>query len=467
MKRVVIVGGGITGLAAAYRLEQHPGGLAITLVEAENRLGGKILTERFEGFIVEGGPDCFLSRKPRGTGLCEELGVTGRLQGRNEHRRATYVVRDGALHPLPEGLSGMIPTDLDALESSTLLTEEGRARLKQEPALPPRAGSGDESVASFASRRLGTEAYERLVEPLLSGIYAGDGAQLSLAATFPQLRRLELEHGSLIGGLLATAANGGSSPATQPYPPFVSFRSGMGELVETLVQRLRRTTILTGSRVTSVARDGATGGYSLLLDGDRRIQADALLLATPAYVTASLVNDLDPELAAAHRAIPYASTATVSLAYREDELPAPLDGFGYLVPRAEGRDVLACTWSSTKWEGRAPGGYALIRVYLGRYGGADILREPDDHLLDLALDEVRRTMGIEATPIFQRLYRWPRSMPQYTIGHLERLARIESRLAKNPGLFLAGAAYRGVGIPDCILSGEYAAEAAMSYLRPR
>jgi oxygen-dependent protoporphyrinogen oxidase len=238
----------------------------------------------------------------------------------------------------------------------------------------------------------------------------------------------------------------------------------MAELIESLLERLARTTILTGTGVAAIQTNGSH--YTVILENGHSSTAGALILATPAFITAQLVANLDPVLAQAHAAIPYASSATVSLAYRATDLLRPLDGYGYVIPRVEDTDVVACTWTSSKWIGRAPAGYALLRLYLGRYGRRDVLEDGDEALVDLARAELRQTMGITAQPYCQRIYRWPRGMPQYTLGHLDRLAQIETRLQEQPGLFLAGAAYRGVGIPDCIHSGEAAAQAAVNYLRP-
>lgn len=446
--KVVVVGGGIAGLAAARRLESLISDAEIVLVERTERLGGKLLTEKVNGFVVEGGADSFLSRKERGVGLCEELGLEEELIGRHAENARSFVRRGGDLHPLPEGLTGMIPTDLDALAESALLSPEGRARLAAEVDLPPAPPGGDESIASFVSRRLGREVYEALVEPLMTGIYGGDGEQLSLQATFPNLRTLELEHGSLMRGLLA------QSPQPSGYPPFVSLRSGLGTLVTVLAERLERTRLLTGRAVVRLRRSST--GFEIELEAGELLGADAVVVAVPAFAAAGLLANIDPELAEVHAYIPYASSAVVSLAYRREDVDHPLDGYGYVVPRAEDSDVLACTWTSSKWEDRAPGGYALVRVYAGRFGGRDVVGDPDDDLVSLAREEVR-LLALEAEPTLVRIHRWPLGMPQYTLGHPERLERIDAALADHPGLALAGAAYRGVGIPDCIHSGEEAA----------
>ena len=447
--KIVVVGGGLSGLASAHRLGSLLPEAKIVLVERAERVGGALLTERTDGFVIEGGPDSFLSRKERGVGLCEELGLAGALVGRKPENARSYVRHGSELHLLPDGLTGMIPTDLDSLGASTLLSAAGRERLSAEVDLPPEPSGADESIATFVTRRLGAEAYERLVEPLMTGIYGGDGAQLSLQATFPNLRALELEHGSLIRGLLAQSEAGACA-----YPPFVTLTSGVQALTERLFERVRRTVVLTGRTV--LALHSSENGYELKLDGGERIQADGVVVAIPAFAAADLLAELDHELAAAHAEIPYSSTVVVSLAYRAEDIAHPLAGYGYVVPRAAGSEVLACSWTSSKWEGRAPKDFALIRVFAGRFGGRDVTSDSDGGLIALAREELR-LLDIDATPSLCCVHRWPRGMPQYVLGHPERLERIDAALADHHGLALAGAAYRGVGIPDCIHSGEEAA----------
>jgi protoporphyrinogen/coproporphyrinogen III oxidase len=448
--KVVVVGAGIAGLAAARQLEALLPAAEVALVEWTYRPGGKLLTERVDGFVVEGAADSFLSRKPRGVGLCEELGLADELIGRRAENARSYVRVGRELHPLPEGLTGMIPTDLDALETTALLSDEGRARVAAEAEVPPEPEGEDESIASFVTRRLGHEAYEHIVEPLMTGIYGGDGEQLSLRATFPQLRALELEHGSLLRGLAASGPTGEST-----HPPFVSFRGGMQVLVDRLEASLERAEIHSWR---PQAIRATAGGYAV--DCGHVVETDGVVLAAPAFAAARLVEGLDPELAELLAAIPYASSAIVTLAYRCDDVPHPLDGYGYVVPAAERSDVLACTWSSSKWDGRAPDGHALIRVYVGRFGGEDASRFGEDRLVSLAREELR-LLGVKAEPHRFWIHRWPRGMPQYVLGHPERLERIDEAIARHPGLALAGAAYRGVGIPDCVHSGEEAARSVV------
>jgi oxygen-dependent protoporphyrinogen oxidase len=447
--RVVVVGGGIAGLAAARRLETLVPEAEIVLVERDVALGGKLRTEHVDGFLIEAAPDSFLSRKERGVGLCDELGLGDELIGRRPEHHGSFVRRGDELHPLPEGLTGMIPTSLDALDESDLLSPAGKERFAAEPDVPPAPGDEDESVASFVSRRFGREAYEALVEPLMTGIYGGDGEQLSLQATFPQLRARELEHGSLLHGLAA--------PPPSDRPPFVSLRGGMGALAKGLVDRFERTRFAVGRAAARVSP-----GFEVELTNGETIGADGVVVATPAFVTSELLAGLDSELAAAHAEIPYASSAVITLAFSRADV-VPLDGYGYVVPRSEGSDVLACTWSSQKWESRAPEHAVLLRVYAGRFGGRDVTEDPDDALIALARGELA-FLGVAAEPALTRVHRWPRGMPQYVLGHPERVARIDEALRAHPGLALAGAAYRGVGIPDCIQSGEAAADSVVRAL---
>jgi oxygen-dependent protoporphyrinogen oxidase len=461
-QRLVIVGGGIAGLASAYFATKRLPDAEITVLESGPGWGGKIVTERValgdRRFIIEGGPDTFLSTKPYATALCRELGLGNRLHGTNPSARSTYVLKQGRLLPLPEGLAMMVPTSVQAMLRTRLVSWPGKARLALDLILPARPVNGDESLGAFIGRRLGREAYENLIEPLLSGIYAGDGDRLSLASTFPYLRDLELKHGSLARGALAARQRSGhdGDAARGWRSAFLTPTTGLAEIVEALVTYLQGhgVSLCLNTRARSVSRSGA--GYAVETDKLSTLDADALILAAPAYANSALLSRLDPPLADALDSIPYASTATISLVYPKAALPRPLDGYGYVIPRNEGRAALACTWTSTKFPHRAPEGYALVRVFVGR-AGQDI---PWDQasLLEIARDEMRATMGITAEPLLARVFAWDRAMPQYNLGHPETLKTIEAALAHYPGLALAGNAYRGIGIPDCIRSGELAME---------
>ncbi|MGH7149786.1 MAG: protoporphyrinogen oxidase [Planctomycetota bacterium] len=454
---VAIVGGGITGLAAAQRLAER--GASFLLLEAEERLGGKIRTERVEGFVLEGGPDCFLSIKPAGLALCRALGIEDRLQGTDPAFARAFVKRKGRLHELPEGMSGLVPSRILPLLTTPLLSPLGRLRAAVEPLVPARRTGADETIASFASRRLGRETYEWLVEPLLSGIYAGDGRALSLEATFPQLAALERERGSLLRAMVRRPRSGrGTVP-----PPFVTPRGGLGEIVEAVASRLPRESLRLGAAVERLEEEG--DGFRLHLAGGEGIACDSVLLATPAFAAAKTLGPLDADLARALSEIPFVSTATVSLAFPAPAVPRRLDGYGYLSPRAEGGPLVACTWTSNKFPARVPAGHVLVRLFLGRAGMEGVLRREDEELLAFARRELEALFGISAPPSLERVFRWPRGMPQYTVGHRARLERIERLLAGHPGLHLAGCSYRGVGIPDCIASGWGAADAVLRSAR--
>jgi oxygen-dependent protoporphyrinogen oxidase len=471
--RLIIIGGGIAGLSAAYYATKKLPNAEITLIEADSRWGGKISTERvdFDGgrFIVEGGPDTFLATKPWGVALCKEIGLGERLHGTNPNKKNTYVLNKGRLLPLPDGLAMMIPSDVSSILRSRLISWLGKTRMGLDFLLPAKNVNGDESLGAFISRRLGREAYENLIEPLMSGIYAGDGDQLSLASTFPYLRDLEIKYGSLARGALEMRKQSNGKSLQGSRSAFLTPTTGLAEIVEALVENLKsKVTLRLNTRVTAVTRNVERGTWHVTLDtetlGAETLETDGLILATPAYVSGTLLASFDPELASTLQSIPYASTATVSLAYRLSDVPRELDGYGYVIPRREGRKALACTWTSTKFPHRAPEGYALIRVFAGRAGQP--LTPPPlpqgegqgvrEQLLELAKEELKLTLGITAEPLLSRVFMWEKAMPQYNLGHPEKSKQIDAALEKHPGLALAGNGYRGIGIPDCIRSGEEA-----------
>ncbi len=482
MNRMVIIGGGIAGLSAAYYAKKKTPDTHITLIESDSRWGGKLITDRaaFEGgqFIIEGGPDSFLATKLFATALCKELGLGERLQGANPNQKNTYVLHRNKLEPLPDGLAMMIPTNVQAILKSRLVSWFGKARMGLDFILPPHARNGDESLGAFVSRRLGREAYENLIEPLMSGIYAGDGDALSLASTFPYLRDLEIKYGSLARGALAMRKQSNGKSIQGSRSAFLTPTAGLAEIIEALVSYLKEhdADLQLNTQVATIARRtpdtlrephrscrdqrrhaGARrqgNAWNVTLDTGEALEADSVILATPAFVSGTLLVSLDPPLASDLKSIPYASSATVSLAYRQSDLPRPLDGYGYVIPRREGRKALACTWTSTKFPHRAPDGYALIRVFVGR-AGQDIPWNEND-LFALAKEELNLTLGITAEPILSRIFMWDKAMPQYNLGHPELLKHIDDALENHPGLALAGNGYRGIGIPDCIHSGELA-----------
>ena len=458
----MIVGGGITGLAAAHRLADT-GGMRWLLVERESRLGGKVITDRTGGYVIEGGPDCFLASKPGGVELCRELGIDSRLTGTSPAFRRTYVRRDGRLHELPVGITGLVPSRLGPLLSTSILSVPGRVRACLELLVPPRRDGAEESIADFVIRRFGRETYDWLVEPLLSGIFAGDGRALSLPATFPQLADVEQTHGSIIRMMLATRnrpAQGDGTNGRLTTHCFVTPREGMAELVEAVERRLPMHALRRGISVLGLRP--AHAGFVATLDDGTVVKTGAVILAVPAFVAADLVEPFDRALAEPLREIPFVSTATVSVAFAADAVPRRFDGYGFVSPRAGGGPVVACTWTSNKFPARVPEGGVLIRFFLGRAGNEAVAQAADDEIKRLIRGELALLHGITTEPARWHIYRWPNGIPQYTLGHERRLARIETAAARYPGLLLAGASYRGVGIPDCITSGRAAADRAVA-----
>ncbi|MEZ4699853.1 MAG: protoporphyrinogen oxidase [Rhodothermales bacterium] len=463
-KTVAVIGGGISGLSAAYYLERLAADkgqdLRVILIESEREVGGKIDTIRQDGFTIERGPDIFLARKPDGVRLCKAIGLEQDIIGTNPdpQRSGSRIFFKGELYPLPEGLSGLVPARLGPLARSPLLSAAGKMRAALDYVLPARFNDDDESVGSFITRRLGQQAFNRLVDPLLGGIYGGDGDTISLMATFPQLRRLEREHGGILRGLQATPA---SKPEEDALTPFVSLAGGMRTLPQTLASKLHD--VRTGQRVTAIARRKTK--YALSIDGARAVTCDAFVAATPSFATAELLRPWAPEISKRLDAIPYGSMAIVFLAYKASDVPHPLNAYGYITPREEGRPIRACTWMSTKIPSRAPEGHVLLRLFIGGSTGSPNLNDTSDtDFVRMAVHEVRDVLGIVEGPLFHVVQRWPDSMPQYAVGHVDRVAGIEIGLRRHPGCFLAGAAYNGVGIPDCIRDGERAARNVIHYL---
>ncbi len=491
--RVAIIGGGISGLTALEQLTRVAPSVQVTLLEASPRLGGHIRTERSGGFLMEAGPDVILAAKPAAVELARRVGLGDRLHGTNPAVKGSYILSGKRLLPMPDGLTGLVPSRFAPFATTPLVSPLGKLRVGMEYFIPPRRNAPDESIESFVTRRLGREMYERLVEPLLSGISAGDGAKLSMEAMFPQLRAYEREQGGLVKGMLATkrrqramkrsaaAGASGAGAATPPRQPafgFLSLPGGLGELVDGVEREVRRrdpagkrAVFRTGVRAERVERVGtghdSAPEFAITLANGEQLMVDAVIIATPAYHTAAIVRPVDEALAAALRGIEYASTVTVSVAYPDSAVPRALDASGYVVPRVQQRPVLACTWVSSKFEGRSPAGHALFRLFLGGAGRGSFVERTDDELLQVVSGEMREVMGITAEPELMRINRFDRAMPQYHVGHLDRAAAIRAQAERNPGLVLAGAAYGGVGIPDCVKSGVRAADEVLALLGQR
>lgn len=466
-RTVVIVGGGISGLATAFALLERTStaGLSLrcTVLDAGSSWGGKIVTHRVGDIVTEAGPDSFLSQKPAALDLCAKLGLADQLINTNETGKKACVLYKGRLHDLPEGLLSFVPRQLKPFLRSGLLTWSGLVRMGLEIAVPPGPSTGDESLAGFLRRRFGTQAYERVLEPLMAGIYAGDAEQMSLRATFPRFFELEQQHGSVVRGMMeakkgTSAASSGQVRRTM----FVSLRNGLGDLVTALTRRLTEqgAELRLGTRVEALrVRSHELGRwmYDLILQDGSALSAESVVLATPAYVSADLLRPLSPIAGGVLDLIPYASTATIAMAFPR-AMMSGIEGFGFIVPCAEQRELIAATWTSLKWPHRAPADQLLVRCYVGGVGREDILQLDDAALTAKVRAELAALCGIRAEPSYTEVNRWWRAMPQYTLGHLDRLAQLDAAVSRYPGLVLTGAGYRGVGIPDCIRDGTIAAE---------
>ena len=473
-RTVVIVGGGISGLATAFAVQEQAAakGLSLqcTVLESDSSWGGKIVTHRIGDLVTEAGPDSFLSQKQAGLDLCGKLGLTDQLINTNETGKRAFVLYRGRLHELPEGLVSFVPKQLGPFLRSGLLSWTGLARMGLDVLIPRGPAEGDESLASFFRRRFGTQAFERVLEPLMAGIYAGDAEQMSLKATFPRFFELEQQYGSIIRGM--TAAKKPAPPVSSSGPKrtmFVSLKNGLSDLVTTLRARLEQqgADCRLRCRVEAVRVRSHQPGrwmYDLILDDGSPLSTESLVLATPAYVSADLLRPLTPIAGGLLEMIPYASTATIAMAYPEQLVMGAVEGFGFIVPRIEGRDLIAATWTSLKWPHRAPAGQVLIRCYVGGVGREPILQLDDTELVARVRAELSALCGMTANPTYVEVNRWWKAMPQYTLGHLNRLGQLDAALSRYPGLVLTGAGYRGVGIPDCIRDGALAADRIVRYL---
>jgi protoporphyrinogen/coproporphyrinogen III oxidase len=453
VKHVVVIGGGVSGLAAAHALRTRvpAGRLAVTVLEASDRLGGKVQTERAGSFVLEHGPDVFLTRKPEAADLCCALGLS--LQPTLPQPRRTLVRRGNRLYEMPEGFSGLVPARVGPLLRSPLLSLRGRLRVLGEPFVPAWRG-GDLTVETFLTRRVGREAYERLVAPLLSGVY-GDGRVLSLEAVLPELRAMEGRHGSLVRAFAAQRRLANPDAAS---PPFASLADGLQALPDALAAALPDVDLRTGAAVRALHRRG--GGYEVDTGADL-LRADAVIVAVPANAAAPVLRALGPDLAAPLAAIPHESVATATLAFGGADVPAPLDAHGYVVPAAERRAVRAVTLASAKLAGRAPAGSALFRLFFAAPSAVDLT---DDVLVERATGELRQTLGVHGAPRIARVVRWHAALPRYTLGHGSRVAAVEAALRHHPGLFIAGPSLYGAGLPDSIRVARTAALAAGHYL---
>jgi protoporphyrinogen/coproporphyrinogen III oxidase len=452
-KRIAVIGGGISGLAAAHRLfELGVEKSQVTLIEASGRLGGTLESKHRDGFLVERGPDSFISEKPEAIALARRLGLESRLIQTNEQFRRSFIVRNGRLRPVPEGFQLLAPSRVWPFITTDIFSFAGKLRMAADLLLPRENGNEDESLASFVRRRLGREALERMAQPMVGGIYTADPETLSLRATLPRFLDMEKNHRSVILAMMRQGQKSGTSGAR--YSLFLSFDSGMETLVDALASTIPNVRLNT--RIKELGFESGT--WLLRSETGLTIEADALCLAVPAYVAARLLENINSRVASQLGVIRYASTATINFAYPRAAIKHPLNGFGFVVPFIEKRSLLACTFSSVKFAGRAPDDHVLLRAFAGGALQPEMFDDPGPRVEK----DLGQLLGITGKPLFTEIAKWERSMPQYEVGHLDRIQAIENEVGQLKGLALAGNAYRGAGIPDCIRSGEAAAESLIN-----
>ena len=471
MKRIAIIGGGIAGLSAAWSLEKARRAgedIEYSLYEAAGYLGGVIRSETIDGCVVEGGPDSFLTEKTAASNLCRELGIGDQLLPSNDAHRKTYIVVGNRLVPLPDGLMFMVPTKLVPTALTSLFSWSTKVQMPRESLFPPKPATQDESVAEMTLRHFGQETVDRLVSPLLSGVYGGDASQLSVRAVLPRMVAMEQEHGSLTRAMLAARKKAPASRPAGPAPAlFTTLRGGMGQMVEAIAAQLAAGSVHVTTQVHSIGQVESRGRSGWVVESSRGHEPfDGVVLALPAWGSASLLRLIDHPLAEALSGVDYSSSITVTLGYDIDQLAGQPRGFGFLVPSTEKRSMLACTFVHNKFAGRVPEGKGLLRCFLGGAGNDRLLDEPDDRIAAVVVKELEEILHLKARPLFAAIHRSRQAMAQYGVGHLERIQLVRDRVALLPGLALAGNAYQGIGVPDCIRLGTEAAETVLRTVLP-
>ncbi|MEM9658276.1 MAG: protoporphyrinogen oxidase [Planctomycetota bacterium] len=468
-QRVAVIGGGVSGLAAAYQLAHSDADLHVSLFEAAEKLGGVVQTEHADGYCFELGPDSMLSRQPWAIDLCRRAGIADKLINTNEANRGAHVVRRGKLLRIPDGLAVMAPERIWPFVTTPILSWGGKLRVAAEPFVRRRTDASDESLAEFARRRLGKEAFDRLVQPLASGIFMGDPERLSMEAAFPQFRQMESTHGSLVRGARDRRAkrSGAASSGGPRYSLFVAPQRGIGQMAAAIAEQLgRQCQVFCNSPVDALQR-GSEGAWLLDIGGGPETRREAfrgIVIALPAYRAGALLSDVDPEAAELLDGIHYASCVVVNIAFRRSDVAHPLDSFGFVTPHVERRSLAACTFSSVKYQGRAPDDVVLLRAFLGGEKTPQALDWTDQRVLDVVQEELRELLGATGKPLTSRITRWRRSMPQYHVGHQSHVDQIDRRVEHLPRLELAGNAYHGVGIPQCVRGGQQAGDRLLAAL---
>lgn len=473
MKKIVIIGGGIAGLAAAYRVQEAIlagcGPIECKVLEGSDKFGGKIDTEYHEGFVIDRGPDSFISQKPWAIELCKKVGLENHLIGTKTDCPKTYVYLNKKLVTMPDGLSLMVPTKFLPFVFTSLFSIPGKIRMGLDLIIPGKADDSDESLASFVRRRLGEEALNRMAQPMLAGIYGSDPERMSIKSTFPMFVHAEKKYRSLILGMVAgkrrqiadALKNKGNSA---PKSLFMTLKNGLGEMVAAVIEKSPDVTFSKNCRVERFGRCEGGTGWSIGLDSGETLEADAVILSTPAFITADLLVYTAPRLAELLGKIPYVSTAVATLGFRKEGFSHPLNGFGFVVPKTEGRKINACTWVSSKFPFRAPAGHVMIRAFIGGALNEPLAEQAESDIGAMVRQELREIMGIYEEPLFCKVFKNYKANVQYHVHHQERVAEIDRELVDLPGLYLAGSAFKGIGIPDCVLNGTQTAEAALDYL---
>jgi oxygen-dependent protoporphyrinogen oxidase len=469
MSRVIIIGGGIAGLAAAVHLKSgakaYGKTIDVLLLEKNNRIGGKILTEKHDGYLIEGGPDSFLPEKVWSVNLAKHLGLESEMLPSNDEFKGTFIYSRNKLHSLPEGVMLMVPTSFWPMAKSGLITWPGKLRMGMEVFVPKRKARDDESLASFVTRRLGRECLEKIAEPLVAGIHTSNPDNMSVLATFPRFVQMEQKSGSLIHGMISAMKSRTHASHNAPPPKTgatkltfsMSFKNGMQALSQACADHIGKDSIRMNASVKAVEPKGK--GYSVILDTGESLDANHVMIASASYDAAAMIKGFDETLAAQMNKIEWSSSGTVTIAFKKDDVKVPLKGFGFIVPRVEGRRINASTYSSIKWLHRAPDDMITLRVFVGGGHHEELIQELDDAgMVNMVLEELDTIVGIKANAQFSKVYRWYRGMPKYTVGHLERIALVDRMLATHSGLHLIGCSYKGIGIGDCVHEAQIAAE---------
>ncbi|NIX14715.1 MAG: protoporphyrinogen oxidase [Candidatus Dadabacteria bacterium] len=463
--KIIVIGGGITGLAATHRLielsKENDLNIKIELIESSPRVGGNISTLKKDDLLIEEGPDSFITSKPYALNVCKRLDLEKELISTRDSNRRTLIYLNKSLIELPEGFILLSPTRILPFITSPVLSLKGKLRALMELVIPKNSGIEDESLESFVTRRFGKEMFENIAQPLIGGIYTSDPYKLSIKSAMPNIHNLEHKYGSIIKGLINLY--GGQKESGARYSQFVTLKDGMRQLVESMTSKIPKTQINTSQKVKQILKPRKK--WKVETENGDKFSADGVILATPSYISANILSSYDPSLSSELSKIEFASSAIVILVYKKKDIKNKIDGFGFVVPAKENLNVIACSFSSEKFPSRAPNDTVLLRCFVGGALNESFLKNDDKEIIDTVKEELKTILHINSEPQLAHLKRYPNSMPQYNVGHSEILSNLEKLKSNHPSLQLAGNSYEGVGIPDCIRSGEIAAENIIKQLK--